>query len=357
MGDEKEKTPFADSASRFAAKMSHALCTGNTIVIKDSEKTPLSGAHLMTLVTEAGIPPGVVNLVHGFGRPVGEALALHMDVRKISFTGSGLTGKTVMANAARSNLKNVSLELGGKSASIIFEDADLQKAVPASLFAGLVNSGQVCAAHTRLYVHESILDAFVEGLKGAFASWVQGDPSKVGTMGGPLVDSIQYERVKSFLQKAKDEAEIVVGGDVVQGGKGYYIQPTILKPNSDQVSVVRDEIFGPVLCVLPFKTEEEVIARANDSEYGLSGGIYTENLARGLRVAQELETGTLGVNCGIPLDTRAPFGGEWRAGAARGSSPDSLPSPPGFKQSGIGREYGRAFIECWTETKTVAIAI
>ncbi|UZJ57624.1 hypothetical protein CBS101457_006944 [Exobasidium rhododendri] len=319
----------------FVVKVAQSLAAGNTIVMKPSEKTPLSASHLMVLIMEAGIPPGVVNLVHGFGSPVGEAMSLHMDVRKISFTGSGAIGRVILANSARSNLKDVTLELGGKSAAIVFEDADLKKTIPNALFAALGNSGQTCAAHTRLYVQESIVNEFLEGFTNALASWKTGEPTLKDTMGGPLVDSIQYERVKSFLECAKTEAEVIAGGEIFQSHKGFYIQPTILVPNSDNVSIVREEIFGPVVCVMTFKTEEEVIARVNDSEYGLSAGVYTENLSRGIRVAREVEAGGVGINAGIGMSVRSAFGGT--------------------KQSGIGRELGSASTSHWTENKTITI--
>lgn len=282
---------------------------------KDSEKTPLAGAYLAQLSAEAGFPPGVINVIHGHGVPAGEALSLHMDVRMITFTGSCVTGKVITANSGRSNLKKVCLELGGKSAAIVFEDADLSKAIQNAFMSFTRNSGQVCAAHTRVYAHESILDQFVDGLKQYAARVVPGDPMLPDTRMGPLVDSKQYDRVKGYLAAAQHEAQFLHGTSDPVKNKGYYIQPTILVPNSDDVSVVRDEIFGPVVCVMPFKTEEEVLARVNDTEFGLHGGIYTTNLSKALRVSREMEAGTVGINTGIIVDDRLPFGGEFSISA------------------------------------------
>lgn len=305
--------PWNVPITSFAGQVGAAVACGNTIVYKDSEKSPLVGAYLAKLCSEAGFPPGVINVLHGHGQPTGEALTQAEDVRMIHFTGSCATGKRIAAEAARSNLKKVCLELGGKSAAIVFDDADLSKAVKSAYASFTSNSGQVCVSHSRVYVQEAIYDQFVRDLKQLITKAKIGDPMQPETELGPLVDAKQYERVKMYLQIAEEETNILHGASEEyrkKFEKGYYVSPTIVAPRCNDARVLREEIFGPVACVMPFKTEEEVLARVNDTEYGLQGGIYTKDLSRALRVSRLMEAGTVGINTGILFDQRLPFGGE-----------------------------------------------
>lgn len=320
-------------------KVGPALATGNTLVLKSSEKSPLSSLAVARLAKEIGLPKGVLNILSGFGRPAGEALAKHMDVRKLSFTGSVIAGRAIKRAAADSNLKNVTLELGGKSPLIIFDDADLTKAIPASAFSILANSGQACIASSRVYVHEKIAPAFIEGMKTAMTQMGQtGDPLAAGTQRGPQADKIQFDRVMSFLQQAKDEKlSVALGGDRV-GTEGYYIEPTILANVPEDSRVMKEEIFGPVVCINTFSDEDEVLQRANDTEYGLYASVFTRDISRALRVAKALEAGSVGVNCTSPtMAIDLPFGG--------------------WKQSGDGRELSKYATDYWTELKSVFITL
>lgn len=320
-------------------KVGPALTAGNTLVLKSSEKSPLSCLVVARLAQEVGLPKGVLNIISGFGRPAGEALAKHMDIRKLSFTGSVIAGRAIKRAAADSNLKNVTLELGGKSPLVIFDDADLAKAIPSSAFSILANSGQACIASSRVYVHEKIAPAFIEGMKTAMAQMGQaGDPLEAGTQRGPQADKIQFDRVMSFLQLAKDEKlSVPLGGDR-SGSEGYYVQPTIIANAPEDSSVMKEEIFGPVVCINTFTDEKEVLKLANDTEFGLYASVFTRDLSRALRVAKALEAGNIGVNCTSPtIAIDLPFGG--------------------WKQSGDGRELGKYATDYWTELKSVFIAL
>ena len=328
--------PWNAPMPMMAYKVSAALITGNVIIFKPSEKSPLSALVAARCAREAGFPPGVLNILNG--RPCGEALARHMDIRKISFTGSTATGKIIQKLAAESNLKNVSLELGGKSPLIVFEDANVAKAISATALSILMNSGQVCNSTTRVYVHESKAKEFIDGIKAAMlAAGPSANPLHQGTMRGPQADKAQFDRILTYLDLAKREGVVALGGER-EASPGYHIQPTLLVDVPEDSRLVKEEIFGPILVVNRFNTEEEVLKCANDTEYGLWSSVYTSSMPRAIRIAKRLEAGSVGVNCTSPiLAMDMPFGG--------------------WKGSGQGREFGRYALDYWTELKTVYFAL
>jgi acyl-CoA reductase-like NAD-dependent aldehyde dehydrogenase len=316
-------------------KVAPALATGNVIIVKPSEKTPLGSLAVATLFIKAGFPPGVVQIITGPGS-TGALLAEHMRIRKVSFTGSIATGKKIQEAAARSNLKRVTLELGGKSPALIFEDANLENAVTWTINGILTRSGQLCIAASRVYVQRSIADQFIQEytkkMKEAVDSY--GDPQDPAVKLGPMVDESQLERVKNMVEGGKSEAELVIGGRQY-GDIGCYMEPTVfINPKSD-AEVYRKEIFGPVSVIKTFETEEEVLKLANDTEFGLMSGVFTKDITRALRVSSALDTGVVGVNCVSMQSIQAPFGGK--------------------KQSGIGREFGEYALRIFTEPKTILI--
>ncbi|OQV09350.1 hypothetical protein CLAIMM_13480 [Cladophialophora immunda] len=307
------------------------------MVLKTSEKSPLSCLVVARCMKEIGFPRGVLNILSGFGRPCGEAIAKHMDIRKLAFTGSTATGKAIKKVAAESNLKNVTVELGGKSPLIIFEDADLAQAAADAAFSITVVSGQACMANSRVYVEESRAREFLDLIKAEINKiGTSGDPLATGTLRGPQADRVQYERILSFLDLAREEKlEVALGGDR-ENKTGYYIQPTVIYNAPDQSRLVKEEIFGPVLCLFTFTDEAEVLRRANDTEYGLYASVYTRDIKRALRVSKKLQAGTVGVNVTSPTTSLdLPFGG--------------------WKESGEGRELGKHALDSWTEVKTVLI--
>lgn len=316
-------------------KAAPALATGNVLIVKPSEKTPLGTLAVAALFEQAGFPPGVVQVVTGDGS-TGALLAEHMRVRKVSFTGSIATGKKIQEAASRSNLKRVTLELGGKSPAIVFEDANLDNAFTWTVNAILARSGQVCVAATRVYVQKSIAEQFIakytERIKAAASDL--GDPQDPNVKIGPLVDKSQFERVQGLISRGKQEAELVVGG-VRYGETGCYIEPTVFLNPKPDAEIYKNEIFGPVSIVKTFETEEEVLQLANDTEYGLMSGVFTKDITRALRVSAALETGVVGVNCVSYMNMQAPFGGK--------------------KQSGLGREFAEYALRAYTEPKTVLI--
>ncbi|KIV79891.1 hypothetical protein PV11_07432 [Exophiala sideris] len=332
-------TPWNVPLLMLVNKLGPALATGNTLVVKSSEKSPLSSLVIGRLAQEIGLPRGVLNILSGYGRPCGEAIAKHMDIRKISFTGSVIAGRAIKKAAAESNLKNVTLELGGKSPLLVFEDADLARAVPAATFSILVNSGQSCVATSRVYVHESIATKFIDAMKTAMVEMLPAnDPLIAGTGRGPQVDKAQFDRVISYLDYAKENNISIPVGGGRQGTTGYFVEPTIFENPPEDSRVMREEIFGPVLCVNTFTDEAEVLKRANDTEFGLYASVFTKDISRALRVVKALEAGSVGVNCSSPsMAVDMPFGG--------------------WKQSGDGRELSKHCTDYWTELKSVFIAL
>ena len=328
--------PWNGPMAVAANKAAPALATGNCFILKPSEKTPFSALALGPLIIEAGFPPGVFQILSGDG-VTGALLSSHMRIRKISFTGSIPTGKRIQEAAAKSNLKRVTLELGGKSPAVVFDDANLANAIQWTARALATNTGQVCFAATRVYVQEGIYDKFVEGYKEALLEYAKniGDPEHESTSMGPLVDKAQFDRVSGFIERGKNgQGTLLTGGSRV-GDEGYYIQPTVFTNVHPDAEIVRQEIFGPVSVLNSFKTEEEIIKTANDSNYGLMAGVFTQDINRALRVASEFDSGMVGINCVSLNFKNVPFGGT--------------------KESGLGRENGSAALKSFTEQKTVMI--
>ncbi|MCC6848849.1 MAG: aldehyde dehydrogenase family protein [Deltaproteobacteria bacterium] len=317
-----------------AWKLGVALACGNTVVLKPAEQTPLSALRLGELLDEAGIPPGVVNIVTGYGETAGAALAEHPDVDKIAFTGSTEVGKIIM-RAASGNLKRVSLELGGKSPNIIFADADLDSAAIGAANAIFFNHGQCCCAGSRLYIEAKAYDTVMPKLVEYSEKIKLGPGMDLATEMGPLVSSEQYQRVTGFLDSGKKG-----GGKAASGGgrpkslaKGYFVEPTVFTDVKADAKILREEIFGPVVCTIPFKNVDEVAKAGNDTTYGLAAAVWTKDIAKANRLAQTLKAGTVWINCYNVFDAAAPFGG--------------------YKQSGFGREMGKAALELYTQIKTV----
>ncbi|RDW72180.1 aldehyde dehydrogenase-2 [Coleophoma crateriformis] len=321
----------------WAWKIGPAIATGNTVVIKTAEQTPLSALVAANLVKEAGFPPGVINIISGFGKIAGAALSAHMDVDKVAFTGSTVVGRQIMKAAAGSNLKKVTLELGGKSPNIVFNDGDIENAISWVNFGIFFNHGQCCCAGSRIYVQEGIYDKFVEQFKARAIANKVGDPFLADTFQGPQVSQLQYDRIMGYIQEGKKEGATVVTGGGRHGDKGYFIQPTIFSDVTEDMKIMQEEIFGPVCSISKFKTEEEVIKLANSSTYGLASAVHTTNLNTALRVSNALKAGTVWVNQYNMLHHQLPFGG--------------------YKESGIGRELGEAALHNYTQTKTVSIRL
>jgi len=319
----------------FCWKIGPALATGNTIVMKPSELTPLTALRMGELIIEAGFPPGVVNIVIGYGHTVGAAIAEHMDIDKVSFTGSTLTGRKVMAAAASSNLKPVTLELGGKSPNIIFDDADLEQAVNWASHGIFWNHGQACCAGSRIFVQSGIYDAFLAKFTEKAKSLKLGDPFGHDSYQGPQVSQGQYDRIMGHIESGKEEGATVHLGGERHGEEGYFIKPTIFTDTQNHMKIVQEEIFGPVSVVIKFETEEEVLKLANDTTYGLASAVFTQNLNRAINMAHKLKSGTAWVNCVNQLHPNVPFGG--------------------YKQSGIGRELGEYALHSYTNVKAVHI--
>lgn len=317
----------------FAWKVAPALACGNTIVLKSSEQTPLSALYAATLLQEAGLPPGVLNVVSGFGPTVGASLAGHMDVDKFAFTGSTDTGKKILELAAKSNLKKVTLELGGKSPFIVCEDADVDKAVEMAHFALFFNQGQCCCSGSRTFVHEKVYDEFLEKAKARAERRLVGDPFKGGIEQGPQIDSVQFEKILKYIDYGvKAGAKLETGGERV-GTKGFYIKPTVFSDVQDDMSIACEEIFGPVQTILKYKDLNEVIRRANNSRYGLAAGVFTQNIDTANTLTRALRVGSVFINCYYVFDASIPFGG--------------------YKMSGIGREKGISGLSNYLQVKAV----
>ena len=320
-----------------AWKWGPALACGNTVVLKPAEQTPLTALRVAQLAQEVGFPDGVINVVPGYGPTAGAALSGHMDVDKIAFTGETGTGKIVMTAAAQSNLKRVSLELGGKSPNVVFADADLDAAVEGAYFGLFFNQGQCCCAGSRLYVQETVYDEFVAKVTAKAKARKVGDPFDPAVEQGPQVSQEQFDRVMGYIQAGqKDGAKMLSGGGRA-GEKGYFIQPTVFADVRDEMTIAQDEIFGPVMSILKFKDVEEVLERGNRTMYGLAAAVWTKDVQKALRMANGLRAGTVWVNCYDVFDAGAPFGG--------------------FKMSGIGRELGEAALANYTELKTVTMSL
>ncbi|MFZ4611563.1 MAG: aldehyde dehydrogenase family protein [Gemmataceae bacterium] len=318
-----------------AWKWAPALATGCTIVLKPAEQTPLTALRMAALAQEADIPDGVINVVPGFGPTAGAAITSHMDIDKVAFTGEGSTGQLVMQAAAKSNLKRVSLELGGKSPNVVFADADLDAAVEGAYFGLFFNQGQCCCAGSRLFVEEKIHDAFVEKLVARAKKQRIGDPFDMATTQGPQISQEQCDRIMGYIDIGISEGANLLSGGKRVGNKGYFIQPTIFDGVKDNMRIAKEEIFGPVMNILKFKDVDEVVQRGNKTFYGLAAAIWTKDITKAHRLANSLRAGTVWVNCYDVFDAAAPFGG--------------------FKMSGIGRELGEYALSLYTEVKTVYI--
>ena len=319
-------------------KLAPALAAGNTVVIKPASLTPTTATIMGEICKEAGVPDGVVNIVNGSGSVVGTGLTEHKDVDAITFTGETVTGQTIMAAGAKT-LKKLSYELGGKNPNIIFADADLDEVIDTTLKSSFINQGEVCLCGSRIYVERSAYDEFIEKFVARTKELVVGDPFAPDTKVGALVSKDHYERVLSYVELAKEEGgKILTGGKRPEGlDKGYFLEPTIIIGLDRNCRVVNEEIFGPVVTVIPFDTEEEVLDQVNDTDYGLSASIWTNDIRRGHRMAKEIEAGIIWVNTWFLRDLRTPFGG--------------------MKSSGIGREGGIHSFEFYSELSNVCIKL
>lgn len=316
-------------------KLAAALTCGCTIVIKPSEFTPLSMLRVAQIAhEEADIPAGVINVVNGLGS-VGQALIEHPHIAKISFTGSMATGAKIGQGAIQNNIKRFTLELGGKNAAGFLADVDIDEAVQGIIAAGLSHQGQICASAERIYIHESIIDEITDKLVTALTSWKIGSPLEADSQFGPLSNKPHFDKVLSFFDKAKQEDdEIVYGGKKIEG-KGYYVYPTVIRAKNKQSALLHEETFGPVLTLLPFKTDEELVELMNDSPYGLTASVWTNNLSKAMHLVAQVEAGTVWINMHLALDPAISFGGA--------------------KGSGVGREFGSHFIDDYTELKSVIV--
>jgi aldehyde dehydrogenase (NAD+) len=318
-----------------AWKWGPALATGCTVVLKPAEQTPLTALRVAALAQEAGFPDGVINVVPGYGPTAGAALSEHTDVDKVAFTGEYTTGQLVMQAAAKSNLKRVSLELGGKSPNIVLADADLDAAVEGAFFGLFFNQGQCCCAGSRLFVEERVHDQFVDKVLARVKRQKVGDPFEPDTTQGPQVSQEQMDRILGFIDSGKKEGANLLTGGKRSGERGYFVEPTVFTGVTDEMRIARDEIFGPVMNILSFKDLGEVIKRGNQTYYGLAAAVWTRDVTKAHRLSNALRAGTVWVNCYDVFDAAAPFGG--------------------FKMSGIGRELGEYALQLYTEVKTVYV--
>ncbi|MBN3563156.1 aldehyde dehydrogenase [Aliamphritea spongicola] len=329
--------PWNFPLSTTAWKLAPALATGNSVILKPDQKTPLTALRIAQLATEAGLPDGVLNVLPGDGPVLGQHLCLHPGIDGQTFTGSTAVGKLLMQYSGQSNLKRTFLELGGKSANIVFADANLEKAAQMAAVAGFYNSGQTCTAGTRLLIEASVYDEFLEKVKAYTESWQPGNPLDPSSAMGALIDQRQLDTVQRYVKIGLEEgAELLTGGEVVDlGNGGFYHQPTIFKNVHNQMRIAREEIFGPVVSAIPFQDMDDAIRIANDSPYGLAGAVWSSNINTAHRVAAAVRTGTMGVNNYFGGDITVPFGG--------------------FKESGNGRDKSLHAMDDYTELKTTWI--
>jgi aldehyde dehydrogenase (NAD+) len=320
-----------------AWKFAPALAAGCTVVLKAAEQTPLTALRVGELAMQAGFPPGVINILTGFGPTAGGALARHMDVDKVAFTGSTEVGHEILKAAAESNLKRVTLELGGKSPNIVLADTDLDQAVEGAFFGLFFNQGQCCCAGSRLFVQDQIHDKFVNRIVERAKRQHVGDPFSPETKQGPQVDKTQFEKVMSYIEAGKQEGARLHCGGQRAGKRGYFIEPTVFSGVKDTMKIAREEIFGPVMSIISFNTIDEVIQRANTTNYGLAAAVWTRDITKAHTIANGLKAGTVWVNCYDVFDAAAPFGG--------------------FKESGLGRELGEYGLNAYTEVKTVTVQL
>ncbi|KAL3532433.1 hypothetical protein ACH5RR_005954 [Cinchona calisaya] len=329
--------PWNFPSQMFAMKVGPALAAGCTMVVKPAEQTPLSALYYAHLAKLAGIPDGVLNVVTGFGNTAGAAISSHMDIDMVSFTGSTQVGRLVMQAAATSNLKPVCLELGGKSPLIIFDDADVDKVVELALQGSLFNKGEICVAGSRVFLQEGIYDKFLLKLREKVKDWVVGDPFDPTSHQGPQADKKQFEKILSHIEHGKNEGATLFHGGKPCDGKGYYIEPTIFIDVTDDMTIAKEEIFGPVMSVFKFKTVEEVIKRANATKYGLAAGIMTNDINIANTVSRSIRAGAIWINCYFAFDRDSPYGG--------------------YKMSGFGRDMGMDALKKYLQVKAVTTPI
>ncbi|XP_012685831.2 retinal dehydrogenase 1 isoform X2 [Clupea harengus] len=321
----------------FAWKIGPALCCGNTVVIKPAEQTPLTALHMAKLIKEAGFPPGVVNVVPGYGPTAGHAIAYHSDINKVAFTGSTQVGKLIQRAAGDTNLKRVTLELGGKNPNIVFADSDLEYAVQQAHHGLFFNQGQCCLAGSRVFVEEPVYEEFVRCSVEMAQRKVLGNPLDPRVDQGPQIDKKQFDKILELIESGRREGAKLECGGGPWGQKGFFIQPTVFSDVRDDMRIAREEIFGPVLLIMKFRSVEEVIQRANDTQYGLAAGVFTSDISKALTITSALQAGTVWVNCYNAMSTQCPFGG--------------------FKMSGNGRELGEYSLQEYTEIKAVTVKI
>jgi aldehyde dehydrogenase (NAD+) len=321
----------------FAWKIAPALACGCTIVMKPAEQTPLTALRVAELVVEAGFPPGVLNVLPGYGPTAGEGISSHMDIDKVAFTGSTEVGKLIQIASAKSNLKNCTLELGGKSPLIVCEDADVNEAVEVAHLGLFFNMGQCCCASSRVFVHEKVYDEFVRLSTEKAKKRVVGDPMDPKTEQGPQVDEEQYKKILDLIGSGKTQGAVLKCGGNALGDKGFFIEPTVFADVKDDMRIAQEEIFGPVMSVLKFSDYDEVIRRANKTTYGLAAGVCTQSIERAFKLGHNIRAGTVWINCYNAFSAAAPFGG--------------------YKQSGLGRELGEYGLRQYLEVKTVNIKL
>ncbi|EHK50783.1 uncharacterized protein TrAtP1_005221 [Trichoderma atroviride] len=321
----------------WAWKIGPAIAAGNTVVLKTAEQTPLSGLYASALAKEAGFPAGVINTISGYGRVAGSAISSHMDIDKVAFTGSTPVGRTILQAAAKSNLKKVTLELGGKSPNIIFNDADLDNAIKWANFGIYYTSGQICCAGSRILVQEGIYDEFVKRFTERALKNKLGNPFDEQTFQGPQVSQLQFDRIMGYIEAGKQGGATLALGGERYGDKGYFIQPTVFTDVTPDMKIAQEEIFGPVAAIQKFKDEEEAIRIGNNSNYGLAAAIHTSNVNTAIRVSNALQAGTVWINQYNMLSYQTPFGG--------------------YKESGIGRELGSYALENYTQVKSVRYSL